>query len=282
MPRQPKSGAGAADRAPSGAAARAPAPSSASLPTSPQRYRALRARYNALLVTLYERSTLTVREIAFIAGRTNRAVQMLVREIGCRPRNARNCRPGTDVGVRREGPKLAPLNAPATRRVAAAFADVARALAASTETRAADELQRATVRAQWRTARTQARVMTSTARQLTYLASAMEHARATQDALARQARREAKHRAARKPAPRAAKPPRFELWQLEARISEAHIAADRAKAAAVAAAAAEPPLDPEFERRINATAARYEAEARRAQQERQDAEARRGPRIRQL
>ena len=30
-------------------------------PLPPQRYRALRARYNALLVTLYERSSLTLR-----------------------------------------------------------------------------------------------------------------------------------------------------------------------------------------------------------------------------
>ena len=55
MSRQPLPGAGATAPVPSGAAARAPAPFSSPLP--PQRYRALRARYNALLVTLYERST---------------------------------------------------------------------------------------------------------------------------------------------------------------------------------------------------------------------------------
>ncbi len=78
MPRQPVLAAGAATRA--------PAPPS---PLSPQRYRALRARYNALLVTLYERTSLTLREIAVLAGRTDRAVQMLVRALGCRPRNAK-------------------------------------------------------------------------------------------------------------------------------------------------------------------------------------------------
>jgi hypothetical protein len=72
-------------------------------PLPPQRYRALRARYNALLVTLYERTGLTLREIAAAAGHTERAVQMLVREFACRPRNARACRPGTDVSVRRIG-----------------------------------------------------------------------------------------------------------------------------------------------------------------------------------
>jgi hypothetical protein len=69
--------------------------------------------------------------------------------------------------------------------------------------------------------------------------------------------------------------PRFELWAQEARMSAAHKAAERVKAAA---AASPPALDPEFERRINATAARYEAEAR----ARQNAEVRRGPRIRSL
>ena len=71
------------------------------IPAAPQR--ALRARTNALLVTLYERSSLTLREIAALAGRTDRAVQMLVRELGCRPRNAGNRRPGIDRGVRRTG-----------------------------------------------------------------------------------------------------------------------------------------------------------------------------------
>ena len=83
MPRQPTSGAGAAVRSPSGAAARTPAPSPSS-PLPPQRYRALRARYNALLVTLYERTTLTLREIATAAGRTERAMQIRVRALGCR------------------------------------------------------------------------------------------------------------------------------------------------------------------------------------------------------
>ena len=161
MSRQPVAGARAAiARSPSGVAARASAPSpSPSSPLPPQRYRALRARYNALLVTLYERSTLTLREIAAVAGHTDRAVQMLVRALGCRPRNAKACRPGTDTGVRRGGPRPPPLNAPATRRVVAAFAGVARELAASVEARAAGELNRATARATRRTARTQSRVV---------------------------------------------------------------------------------------------------------------------------
>ena len=129
MSRQPIPGAGAAVRSPSGAAARTPAPSPSS-PLPPQRYRALRARYNALLVTLYERSALTLREIAAVAGCTDRAVQMLVRALGCRPRNAKKCRPGTDVGLRRAGARPPPLNAPAMRRAVAAFAGVARELAA--------------------------------------------------------------------------------------------------------------------------------------------------------
>jgi hypothetical protein len=183
MSRQPQPGAGAAGRTPSGAAARAPTPVPSS-PLPPQRYRALRARYNALLVTLYERSGLTVREIAGLAGCTDRAVQMLVRALGCRPRNAKACRPGTDVGVRRSGPRPPPLNAPATRRVAEAFAAVARELAASAENRAAAELDRATARAERRTTRTQTRMMASAARELRHLAAAIEHAAEAKAALA--------------------------------------------------------------------------------------------------
>ena len=109
---------------------------------------------------------LTLREIAAVAGCTKRAVQMLVRALGCRPRNARKCRPGTSVGVRRAGPRPPPLNAPAARRVVAAFADVARELAASADAQAASELQRATARAERRAARTQTRVMASAMREL--------------------------------------------------------------------------------------------------------------------
>ena len=55
MPRQPIPGVGAANHcAVRRGGARARVPSS---PLPPQRYRALRARYNALIVTLYERST---------------------------------------------------------------------------------------------------------------------------------------------------------------------------------------------------------------------------------
>ena len=125
------------------------------IPLPPQRYRALRARYNALLVTLYERSSLTLREIAAVAGRTERAMQIRVRALGCRPRDATKCRAGTTLGVRRAGPRPPRLNAPATQRVVAAFADVARELAASADAQAASEAKRATARAARRTARTQ-------------------------------------------------------------------------------------------------------------------------------
>ncbi len=141
MPRQPNPGAGTAVRSPSGAAARAPSPSSSPLP--PQRYRALRARYNALLVTLYERSSLTLREIAAVAGRTARAMQIRVRALGCRPRDATKCRAGTTLGVRRAGPRPPRLNAKATQRVLAAFAGVAREPSASADAQAASEAKRA-------------------------------------------------------------------------------------------------------------------------------------------
>ena len=258
------SGAGAAVRSPSGAAARAPAPSPSS-PLPPQRYRALRARYNALLVTLYERTSLTLREIAAVAGRTDRAVQMLVRALGCLPRNAKNCRPGTDVGVRRAGPRPPPLNAPATRRVVAAFADVARELAASAEAQAASDLQRATARAKRRAARTQTRVMASAARELSHLAAVIENAAAAQDALAAGGKRKARHSRAGKPAEAPKRPSRAEMWEAqqrvlreqEARMHEAHEAARRPRP--------RPPprrrASDDADRRIDAIAERYTAAA---------------------
>ena len=271
MPRQPIAGACPADRPPSGPAARAPAPPpspSSALP--PQRYRALRARYNALLVTLYERSSLTLREIAAAAGRTDRAVQMLVRALGCRPRNAKTCRPGTDVGVRRAGSRPPPLNAPATRRVAAAFADVARELAASAQMRAAAELQRATARAARRTARTQTRVMAGAARELRYLAVAVEHAAAAKAALAGAHKRKAKPSRARKPA-KAPKPrPRPDLWRAqqrvlreqEARMWQARQAAAHSHPSPASGGETGRGIDPEADRRINEIAERYSAERR--------------------
>jgi hypothetical protein len=233
MPRQPKPGVGASGRAPSGAAASAPAPPPPS-PLPPQRYRALRARYNALLVTLYERTSLTLREIAGLAGRTDRAVQMLVRALGCRPRNARTCRPGTNVGVRRAGPKPPPLNTPAVRRVAAAFADVARELAASPQMRAASELNRATARAARRTARTQTRVMASAARELTHLAAAIEGAAAAKLALA------AGPKPTRKRAQAPKRPSRDEMWLVQERARHAGEARMYEASAAARRAAAEP------------------------------------------
>jgi len=262
MPRQPASGAGAFGRAPSAVTPRPPAPSpsplpSLSCPLPPQRYRALRARYNALLVTLYERSTLTLREIAAVASRTDRAVQITVRALGCRPRNARTCRPGTNVGVRRAGPKPPPLSAAATRRAVADFAGVARELAASAEARAASELQRATARAKRRTARTQTRVMAGTARELTYLAAAMEHTAATQRMVAAKPSRKPSRKSARNPAK--ASKPRWRpdmrdvqeqaMRQQEARMWEAHQAARRAEAAPTAErTGAEPQTQPRIRR----------------------------------
>ena len=239
-------------------------------PLPPSRYRALRARYNALLVTLYERTSLTLREIAAVAGRTDRAVQIRVRALGCRPRNAKTCRPGTNVGVRRAGPKPPPLNAPATRRVVVAFAEVARALAASAEAQAATELQRATARAQRRTVRTQTRMITSAARQLRHLAATIEHAAAARDALPASPKRSRFGFAAasaghptRKPT-EASKPSRAELRlaqervlrEQQARMREAHQAADQAKAVPTATP---PGFDADAERRINEIAARYYA-----------------------
>jgi hypothetical protein len=252
MPSQPNPGAGASIRAPSPA------------PLPPQRYRALRARYKALLVTLYERTGLTLREIAMLAGRTDRAVQIMVRALGCRPRNARTCRPGTDVGVRRAGPRPPPLNAPAARRVAAAFEGVARELNASAERRAACEAQRAVARAGRRTARTKACVIAGAARSLRHLAAAMEDAAAARQTLAGGPARKAgrsRPRAKRRSRDEA----RQEIWLAQeralragmARMYEAHEEARR-KAALAAAS----PLDSEADRRINAIAESYYARSR--------------------
>jgi hypothetical protein len=219
------------------------------------------------LVTLYERSTLTLREIAAAAGRTERAVQFLVRALGCWPRYARKCRPGTSVGVRRAGPKPPPLNAPATRRVVAAFAGVARELAAYTEARAASDLQRATARAKRRAARAQTRVMASAARQLGHLAVVFENAAAAQDALAAGRKRKPQHSRAGKAAEARKPRARAEMWdaqqrvvrEQEARMREAHAAARRAEAAPAAA----PTFAADADRRIDAIAERHYAGPRR-------------------
>ncbi len=256
MSRQPASRAGASGRARSGAAARAPSPAPSS-PLPPARYRALRARYNALLATLYERTGLTLREIASLACRTDRAVRMAVRALGCRPRNARACRPGTDVGVRRAGPPLSQLNAPAARRVASEFAGVARALAGSAQAQAACELERAGARAARRTARTQMRVMVGTARQLASLAAAIEHTAATEHALAAGPKRSGAGKPAKAPQPSREEMRRVQeraRLEQEARMREAHAAAKAEPAAAP------PAFDPELDRRINAIAARHAGE----------------------
>ena len=248
-----------------------------SSPLPPQRYRALRARYNAPLVLLYERSTLTVRDIAAAAGHTKRAVYMLARALGCRPRNATHCRPGTDVGVRRAGPRPPQLNAPATRRVLAAFAAAARELAASAQAHAAAELQRAMARAKRRTMRTQSRVMASAARELSHYAGVIENAAAARRALASGGKRKVK----RPGAGRRARPPNwpspeemFERQQHGLRqqallMYQAHDAARAAKAA-TAVAPATPEPETEANRRLNAIA------------ERSYAAPPRGPRIRGL
>jgi hypothetical protein len=262
MSRQPIAGAGAAVRAPSEHAACAPAPSpsyepSPSSPLTPPRYRALRARSNALLVTLYERSSLTLREIALLAGRTNRAVGMQVRALGCVPRNAKTCRPGTDLGPRRRGPRPSPLNAAATERVAAAFAAVARELSASAEARLDSEFERATARAERRVARARLRMLAGTARSVRHLAGALEDTAAMRRA----------HAAAEKRSAAPAKPsgsrPDFSLAQdqtrrnMESQMHQAHAAARRAKAEV---AAAQPAPVPDAQRRINEVAERYETQ----------------------
>ncbi len=260
MPRQPVLAAGAATRA--------PAPPS---PLSPQRYRALRARYNALLVTLYERTSLTLREIAVLAGRTDRAVQMLVRALGCRPRNAKTCRPGTGVGQRRAGLPSAPLNAPATRRVIEAFAGVARELTSSAQMRAASEAQRAIAHAERRTARTQTRVMTSAARSLRHVAAAMEDAAVLRQALTSERERTRRPKAARRRSQQETRLAQERAMRaVEARMHEAHEVARRKAAPDVA-----PPPDSEADRRINAVAERHVAE-------RYHAGSRPEPRIRRL
>ena len=271
MPRQPS---GAAARSPSGAAARAPQPSS---PLPPQRYRALRARYNALLITLYERTGLTQREIAAAAGHTVRSVQMLVRALGCLPRNAERCRPGTDVGVRRAGTRPPPLNAPAARRLLAAFEGVARELAAFTEAQAGDELKRASARAKRRTMRAQRRVMASAMRELSHYAVVIENAAAAKDALTASGRRKAKHSNAGRPRKRPGWPSPEEMFEIQQRGRRQqeflmHQAHDAARAAKAAAAAPTPEPEPVSEeaRRINAIAERFYAERPR------------GPRIRGL
>jgi hypothetical protein len=236
-------------------------------------YRALRSRYDALLVALYERTSLTLREIAGLAGRTDRAVGVRVRALGCLPRNARTCRPGTNVGLRRAGPRLSPLNRKAARRAAAAFAEVARALSVSALAHAAAEVNRATARAARRTARAQNRVMASAARELTYIATAMEDTAATRQALAG-ARKAKSVRAgnlsrasAGAPKPRSLpdaaheQDSRAQAWQAqervlraqEARMWAAHEAARRAEADPAAPAAA-PPRPPDGVRRSDGMA----------------------------
>ena len=129
-------------RAPSGAAARAPSPSSSPLP--PQRYRALRARYNALLVTLYERFEPDAARDRGGRGphRTRHADQGARARL---PAARRHQVPGRHHPRRApRGPAAAAANAKATERVLAAFADVARELAASADAQAASEVKSAT------------------------------------------------------------------------------------------------------------------------------------------
>src|SRR4029079_14731683 len=97
-----------------------------------------------------------------------RAVQMLVRALGCRPRYAGKGRCGATTGARRPAASPPPLNAPAVRRVVAAFENVARELAGFTDAQASSELQRASARAKRRTMRAQRRVMASAMRELSH------------------------------------------------------------------------------------------------------------------
>lgn len=235
-------------------------------PLPPQSYRTLRARYNALLATLYERTSLTLPEIAAIAGRTDHAVQIMARKLGCRLRHPTKGRPGNSRGVR-HGPRPPQLNAPAVRRVVAAFAAVARELAGSADAQAATGLERAAARAARRTARAKDRSMASAARELGHLAVVIENTAAARHALAAGGRRKAKPAKAPRWPSRAEMQERQErlLREGEARMREAHKAAERRREAAAEAA---PPSD--ADRRINEIAERYYAAPRR------------GPRIRGL
>ena len=236
-------------------------------PLPPQRYRALRARYNALLIMLYERSALTTLEIATAAGRTERGIQVRVRALGCMLRDTRKGRPGISRGVRRPGPRPPPLNAPATRRVVAAFTAVARELAASADARVASDMERAVGYTVRRAASTQTRVIASAARELRHYAVAIEHLSAAQDLLPAGPTSKAGHTRAGKLKPAPKRPSRAELQRAEergrrqqqARMYDAHDAARQSKQAAPAAAA--PPPDP-ADQRINAIAERYYARRR--------------------
>jgi hypothetical protein len=194
--------------------------------------------------------------------------------------------------------------------VVAAFAGVARELAVSAQARAASELQRATARAERRTARAQARVIAGAARELTYLAAAMEETAAMQRALAGGREREAKSFGASKHsrAPAKASKPRSrpdashaQVWRAqervlreqEARMWQAHQAADQAAAPSHPSPASAPSHpspasapshpspasapshpspasggglgrggDPNVDRRMNEIAARHDAEPR--------------------
>ena len=283
MSHRPAAGAGARAGAPDPAplpdaapdAAPAMAPNTAPL-ASP--YRQLRAQFDAALVTLYERTALTVRAIARLAGRTDRDIYLHVRRLGCRPHNAKTCRPGLDHGVRRAGPAAPPLDAQAAAAAHEAFGAVAQRLAALADLRLADDLHCATATAQRRTLRTVRRKLVRDARSLQHLACAFDDLAAVRARLEAPAKPPRKLKPARKPKrPSGPTPEEERVWRLQwMRQIDAHDAKRQAERAARAAKPAPPPvevpvLDAETERRINEIAEQYYARA-------QD----KGPRVRKL
>lgn len=133
------------------------------------RYRHLRARYNAALVLVYERTALPVTEIARIAGVSLRATYCLLRKLGARARQPHMCRPGVSVGPRRSGPAPKPLGSAEARRAISAFREAVRRMRADRHARAGEELRRATEWAQHRVARAAQRVRLAEMRRVALL-----------------------------------------------------------------------------------------------------------------
>ena len=136
-------------------------------------YRALRARYNAALLTLYERTALPVDDIAGIAGVTVRVVQMMLCELGARARHAKSCRPGVKLRLQR-GPRPRRPGKAAARRAVTAFRAVARLLRAEALARRRREFERAVIRARRAADRALRRSQLTTAHSVRYLATTVE------------------------------------------------------------------------------------------------------------
>ena len=270
MSRQPIAGAGAAVRSPSGAAARAPAPIAVIPAPAAALSRAAGALQRAAGHALRAHEPDAARDRGGSRAAPTAPCRCMVRALGCRPRNAKTCRPGTDVGLRRAGPRPPPLNAPATRRVVAAFAGVARELAASA--RDAGGLRAATRHRARRAAHRAHADPRDRRRGAGAHASRGRDGGRGGDAACARGRAQAQGQVLSRA--QASRPPRRRsrdrgrtLWRAqervlreqEARMWQAHQAADRAKAAP---AAAPPALDPDVDRRIDEIAERHDAEPR--------------------